>query len=248
MTVTSYQYPIPATPHAWNVMGKHNTENPTTMKTFARKSRVATILSLFILMCSCEGEDGTDGLNSLLSTQVEAAGLNCPAGGLRINHGLDLNSNTILDNSEVESSDYICNGISGTLELDNLTRIELGSPNDGTCETGWYLSQHDTFYLHDFNKLDYTNVASILFVPSMYVTENDVNNFITVELFNITDNVPIPNTQITSYENAYIFKYSENIYDALPNYPITLAIKLKSNDTGSCVMLGYVSYLYILRN
>ncbi len=63
------------------------------------------------------GEDGSDGegLNSLISSTVEEAGENCENGGIKIQTGIDTNSNGTLDESEVDqdNTQYICNGTDG---------------------------------------------------------------------------------------------------------------------------------------
>lgn len=62
------------------------------------------------------GTNGTNGLNALIKTTTEPAGANCTNGGTKIETGLDANSNGILDNSEVNSTQtqYVCNGINGS--------------------------------------------------------------------------------------------------------------------------------------
>lgn len=58
-----------------------------------------------------DGIDGADGINSLTNVTEEAVGSNnCGNGGLRIDVGLDLDSNGILEISEIESTHYVCNG------------------------------------------------------------------------------------------------------------------------------------------
>ena len=58
-----------------------------------------------------DGIDGTNGINSLTNVTEEAVGSNnCGNGGLRIDVGLDLDSNGILEISEIESTHYVCNG------------------------------------------------------------------------------------------------------------------------------------------
>jgi hypothetical protein len=130
--------------------------------------------------------------------------------------------------------------------LDNLTRLELGSPNEGTCGTEWHRTIYKTFEFPDFNKMDYSNVASILFVPSM--VSFDENNTVSVELYNVTDDVPIANSLLEHSLLEYTFKYSEDIYNSLPSYPITLSIRMKNSEAEKCGGLGVRSYLYILRN
>jgi hypothetical protein len=208
------------------------------------KLRNLLVIVLFVI-CGCDdGEDGIDGFNSIISTEIELAGTNCEAGGIKINYGKDINRNEVLENSEIENSEYICNGQNGNLELDNLTRIELGSPNVTSCGIDWFISEFETFHYPDFDKTDYSNVTSILFVPS--IVSFEASNTVTVELYNMTDNVSISNSQI-DHSGTFAFKYSENIFEYLPDYPITLGIRMKNSQVSSCGSLGIRSYLYILR-
>ena len=57
------------------------------------------------------GTNGVDGKNTLLNTTVEPAGDNCVNGGTKIEVGLDVNANGILENIEINISltKYICN-------------------------------------------------------------------------------------------------------------------------------------------
>jgi len=208
------------------------------------KLKSLLIVAVFIVYSCEDGVDGLDGFNSIISTEIELAGENCEAGGVKINYGKDINGNDVLENSEVENSEYICNGQDGTLDLDNLTRIELGSPNVTSCGVDWFISEFETFHYPDFDKTDYSNVTSILFVPSMVSFQS--SNTVTVELYNITDNIAISNSQINHDEN-YAFRYSENIFDQLPDYPITLGIRMINSQESGCGGLGVRSYLYILR-
>jgi hypothetical protein len=61
------------------------------------------------------GVNGINGQNSLVKTSVESIGANCATGGVKLEYGLDANSNSILDVSEVNSSltKYVCNGANG---------------------------------------------------------------------------------------------------------------------------------------
>lgn len=64
----------------------------------------------------CHGQNGApgeDGFSYLISTSAEAAGSNCPFGGVRIESGKDTNRNNLLDESEVEQTQYVCNGSAG---------------------------------------------------------------------------------------------------------------------------------------
>ena len=61
------------------------------------------------------GLNGINGQNTLVKTTTESAGSNCTTGGIKIEYGLDANSNGILDAGEINAtlSKYVCNGASG---------------------------------------------------------------------------------------------------------------------------------------
>ena len=60
------------------------------------------------------GSNGHDGLTTLASVALEMPGSHCSAGGGRISAGLDANGNGVLDDAEVSSTQYVCNGLAGT--------------------------------------------------------------------------------------------------------------------------------------
>lgn len=62
-----------------------------------------------------QGMAGANGLNSLTKTSTEPAGANCSAGGIKIEIGVDVNSNGSLDANEVITAQtkYVCNGTTG---------------------------------------------------------------------------------------------------------------------------------------
>ncbi len=59
------------------------------------------------------GNDGEEGLTSLLNISSESSGVNCVAGGKKIEHGLDANTDLKLGEDEVSSTTYICDGTDG---------------------------------------------------------------------------------------------------------------------------------------
>ena len=65
-----------------------------------------------------DGDDGEDGFNSLIETMIEPPGDNCEFGGLKIETGLDLNRNGVLDPNEVTATDFVCNGADGQPGVD----------------------------------------------------------------------------------------------------------------------------------
>ncbi|WP_375323848.1 collagen-like protein [Flagellimonas sp. GZD32] len=70
------------------------------------------------------GDQGPDGLANLVVTTAEPAGVNCTAGGIKVETGIDDNGNGTLDLAEVDSTEYVCNGDPST---DNQTASEVNS-------------------------------------------------------------------------------------------------------------------------
>ena len=92
----------------------------------------------------CDGQDGIDGLSTLSNVTTEAPGLNCANGGIKVELGLDNNSNGILDTDEVVSENYVCNGddgdsgINGSDGISSLTRVS-GEESGDNCDNGGLL-------------------------------------------------------------------------------------------------------------
>jgi len=61
------------------------------------------------------GPAGANGKNTLVKTTTEAAGANCATGGVKLEYGVDANSNDVLDAGEVNATltKYVCNGATG---------------------------------------------------------------------------------------------------------------------------------------
>lgn len=62
----------------------------------------------------CNGSEGSSGQYALITLVDESAGANCTTGGKKVLAGLDTNANTTLDDSEIQSTAYVCNGLNGT--------------------------------------------------------------------------------------------------------------------------------------
>lgn len=61
-----------------------------------------------------DGRQGSSGLNALVNISEELAGANCVDGGQRVDTGVDLNQNQILDVEEITTTKYICHGENGS--------------------------------------------------------------------------------------------------------------------------------------
>ena len=59
------------------------------------------------------GTNGKDGLSALVVTTTEPAGANCAKGGTKVEVGMDADGDGILAESEIASTQYICNGADG---------------------------------------------------------------------------------------------------------------------------------------
>ena len=69
------------------------------------------------------GNNGTNGQNTLVNTYIEAAGSNCATGGVKLEYGLDANSNGILEVGEINAAltKYVCNGATGAQGVQGAT-------------------------------------------------------------------------------------------------------------------------------
>jgi alpha-tubulin suppressor-like RCC1 family protein len=80
----------------------------------------------------CHGAAGANGLSSLVRVSLEPAGATCPAGGRRIETGLDVNASGALDGGEVTSVGYACNGTNGGAGKSALVR-QTAEPAGASC-------------------------------------------------------------------------------------------------------------------
>ena len=80
-----------------------------------------------------DGLDGEDGLSSLISTSTSSPDENCANGGIKIESGIDDDSNGILSSEEVDAVEYICDGGSSVSTLLSSHSIP---PNSMGCNIG----------------------------------------------------------------------------------------------------------------
>lgn len=130
------------------------------------------MLSLLIFISCSEdpteptnGVDGVNGFNALVDIQNEAAGENCSTGGVKISVGQDANENGILDEEEISSTSFICNGASGTDGVGAPTLVARTSPEEPgeNCETGGTLVEIGADQ-NGNNTLDNNEVQTSFFV------------------------------------------------------------------------------------
>lgn len=130
-----------------------------------------TCFLLFILVSCSEdstdptnGVDGLDGFNALVSVIDEPVGENCSSGGVRISVGQDVNANGVLDESEITSINFICNGADGNNGSGLLLVARTSPENPGeNCSQGGTLVEVGTD-LNSNNALDDNEIQTSFFV------------------------------------------------------------------------------------
>jgi hypothetical protein len=191
----------------------------------------------------CSGQNGaagSDGVNSLISTKEIPAGNICSNGGIEVNSGRDINRNEILDDSEIEVTKYICNGLDGMVDK----QIRLTLPSDISFDGSQVITQGQN-NLYKFNIDDFVGIDSVIY--TIWTSVPDAGNSNSIELFNITDNIGIAGSQITATSNSTPTLYqSSNIINGFPHKEITLGLKFKGTNTGQ-VVNATSGYLYLYR-
>jgi len=198
-----------------------------------------TFSSVFLLLVVSCKKQGPEGLKSLVAIENISNSDFCPAGGLVVKAGIDRNRNDVLDSVEVDNTKYVCNGQDGILDKQILLPINYSANTTSTTPViGAGLIK--------FSKKNYPNVDSIILVANPYVA--DITNTANIELYNITDNLPINNSSIvtiTLYDNNVYFQTGK-VYNALPDKEITLGISFKSGKEGMFSASG-ICYLILYR-
>ena len=90
------------------------------------------------------GPNGSPGIDSLVRTSIiEVGNESCTYGGILIAVGLDFNNNGTLDSEEIQSSDFICNGLVGLDGIDGSSGasghsalVERFAPPSYLCSNG----------------------------------------------------------------------------------------------------------------
>ncbi len=172
-----------------------------------------------------DGANGTNGYNGIFKVAPELSGSNCSEGGYKISSGMDLNINGKLDDNEIQTSQFICNGLDG--EMDRKISIYF----DGSFSfldartTTWKIE--DLEWIQNFDISRYLNIDSIAF--GIYLRTYDTNSSITVELYDMTHNAPIDNTTLSSNSLDWEWKTTSiNFIDKLPIGPIKIAVRAKT--------------------
>ncbi len=111
-------------------------------------------------LVGCEGDDGrdgavgpagADGLTSIIvQSELGLGDANCPAGGTRVESGLDSNRNALLDATEVSDISYVCNaatdqGDTDVTQLNGRVTIQTGEPIGNARVVAMNRKTHEKF-------------------------------------------------------------------------------------------------------
>jgi len=99
--------------------------------------KVASLtVTLFLLVgCSSGGGSSTSGKSgngnssTVVLASVVAPGAQCPNGGIQVDSGIDENGNGVLDASEIDESQIVCNGNDSLISMSD-------EPTGANCEYG----------------------------------------------------------------------------------------------------------------
>lgn len=191
----------------------------------------------------CNGSNGAAGLKSLLVIEPLAAGTACANGGVIIRSGIDKNGDEKLDSAEVDQIQNVCNGANGVSggEQDKQIALPLGGSTSASLTPGLGLDP-----IIKFKKSNFGAVDSIVFIAVPFVSDPSFESV--VDLFNVTDQVGITGSEITSNQllNVNGFLQTGNLYDQFPDKEITLVTRTRSTREGAYAGC-YYAYLVLYR-
>lgn len=130
-----------------------------------------TIICLFAIVLTSCNKTEEERYTSLIDIQNEPPGENCPSGGLLINTGLDINANSILEESEIQNSEYVCNGEDGSQGYTSLMEIHE-EPAGDNCQYGGHKIVNG-IDLNDNAILDEDEIQSEYYICSMALGETE---------------------------------------------------------------------------
>lgn len=205
-------------------------------------------LAVMTILFSCgkdgdpgpEGPQGEEGLKSIIDIETINPGTQCANGGILIKSGIDKNRNNILEATEVDQEQPVCNGINGGPDkqvIFKFSTISVGSNGSGS-EIGMQLP--------DFNIADYPGVDSIVLMATVYGYPS-ASPITTLELYNMTDNEPIAQSAIVSQDrtNMGVLLVSSNARTFFPEKPIKLGLRITAeNPSDNAIASNVFMILY----
>ncbi|MFB6341928.1 hypothetical protein ACE1ET_09400 [Saccharicrinis sp. FJH62] len=137
-------------------------------------------LVIFIILLGCN-KSGLDGSNSLIDFKREPIGENCSSGGYKVSSGIDLNGNNILDDDEILTVEYICNGddgTNGTNGYNSLLNI-IQEPIGDFCSAGGYKIMSGIDYNQN-NILDSVEIQNIEYACNGEPQKLEFKNYVSL--------------------------------------------------------------------
>lgn len=183
----------------------------------------------------CDGENGSNGLNSLIITSEESPGVYCSNGGIRIETGLDINSNGLLEDDEIQTINYVCNGEDGQNDGSiDIVRYPFTLAYTWRDAKSSWSSEVEDGLLYNFNICNYQNFDSIIFVSQFFRQPYYTTDKLWLRLYDYTAGTgingselysEISNQQITN-PDSLIFK-SGNFYNSILQGERTIGIQFR---------------------
>ena len=198
--------------------------------TFTKYACCIGVAGLTCLFSCTKDKDNTEGLKSLIKIERLAPGTKCPYGGINVNSGIDVNRNNTLDAAEVDHEQPVCNG--GSAEVDKQIIFQFGTVTVANARYNIVMQ------LPEFNITDYPGVDSVKLMASVYAyptgsSSSDFPPVAILELFNITDSLPLQNSRILSDRQAPgPLMSSRNVRASFPEKTISLGLKISSRYPG----------------
>lgn len=138
------------------------------------KNKNLFYLGLILFLISCDTNPVVTVPNSLTKITIEPSSENCQSGAVKFEIGTDFNENGILDTDEIQSSNYICNGIDGALSLATIIvdTLELNCENGGVkIDLGVDINSD--------NILDSNEISTTVYVCNRIDENNSLTNLTT---------------------------------------------------------------------
>ena len=144
-----------------------------------------------------QGVPGNNGYTSLMLTTTEPAGSNCANGGVKIQSGIDSNSNGTLETTEINPllTKYVCNGVSTTLPSGTAGQTLYHNGTNWTATSNLYNSGSaigiGTTNPNASSIIDLQSTSQGLLLPRMSLSQrNGITTPATGLLIFQTDNTP----------------------------------------------------------
>ena len=126
-------------------------------------------------------------------------------------------------------------GIDGNTDRQVRLRFDFGADGYSWRDTTWFTTRPSSYLIH-FDKRNYGNVDSIVLSVALQAHDSATSSI--VELYNITDDIPIVGSQLSVKGAETVWVESPNLYPFLPDKDITLALRMKSSVTNNRASLN----------